>query len=158
MEIVFDENIVLEGDQGRSAPVAAGAAVPEEHSPEQAQVFTVEAAAAAVPEKPLHLLYEIKGNDYELVYTKIRIRHIEERLNRSIATIMGMIHHREMPKLSELYSIFAGGFKRVGGGYVSFEQGVEIAESFIEANSYAMMIDHILYALDRDCPFLFRLS
>ena len=144
MEISFENEIMFEDEQGQDAPVLVNIEEPVVEEPEENL-------------QPVKLLYTIKGSDYELVYTKIRVRYIEERLNRSIASIMGKISNaQEMPKLSDLYLMFAGGFKKVDGGYVSFEQGVQIAEQSIEEYGYMQLVDHILYALGRDCPFFFQ--
>ena len=150
MDILFDETIVLEGEQGQTVPVA--------DSLEQDEIYKQQGDPGHEEDIPSRLLFTVQGDDYELLYTKVRIRYIEERLDRSIASIMAKIESGELPKLAELYCLFAGGFKRVDGGYVSFEQGAKIAEEAIESESYLRIIKYIIYALERDCPFLFRID
>lgn len=149
MDIFYEDSIVLEGEQGQNAPAADGDGTEDE---------TIGAAAGHEDGAPVKMLFTVNGDDYELTYTKLRIRHIEERLDRSIATIMAKIEGGELPKLSDMYVLFAGGFKKVDGGYVSFEQGAKIAEEAIEEESYLRIIKYIIYALERDCPFLFRID
>ena len=165
MEINFEDAIVLEDEQGQTAPAAEGiygSSLQEENDlslregrplPDEAIHLNTDAATTLSK-----LLFTVNGDDYELVYTKLRIRHIEERLNMSIATIMAKIESGDLPKLADIYTIFAGGFKKVEGGYVSFEQGSKIAEQAIEDESYLRIIKYIIYALERDCPFLFRID
>ena len=138
MEISLDENILMEEEQQQNA------SVPEAGDKEIAQ--------------PAKLVFNVNGEDWELTYTKTRVRYIEERLNRSVISILGNIYRQEMPTLKELYQLFAGGFRKVSGGYISFEQGEKIAEETIEIYGYTQLVNYIIYALDRDCPFLFRVS
>lgn len=96
------------------------------------------------------------GNQYHLKYNLRRIGQIEEATGKGI--MQALNESQNMLPISHLM-IYAGyAMFNEDGNRVSIEQGLQIAEDSIVNDGYAQVMTEVLLALDRDCPFLFRVD
>lgn len=115
-----------------------------------------EAPVAAESVKTLSHSYRIGERDWELRYTLKRIDLIEDKIGSSVLSMFLGQGGFAMPRLAHIKLAFAYGLKAADGGFTSPEHGMKMADQFIEdENGYTIMVNDVLLALKRDCPFFF---
>lgn len=98
------------------------------------------------------ITFDIDKNTYELSYNLGRIKMFERDNIPIISLFRGGI---ETMTLDTLANLTAAGIKVVGGNYVTYRQGVDIADHLIEENGMVAVFNAVGTALQRDCDFLF---
>lgn len=100
-------------------------------------------------------MFEIQDKEYEIIYTLGRIEIIEKNLKDSVIHLMSA---KEFTlSIAELKTFVGCAVKEVGSEtYMSIRNGLEIAEKLIITNGYAKVMDYVIEALMRDCPFFFQ--
>lgn len=102
-------------------------------------------------------MFEISGNEYELKYNLKRIELIEAATGEPL--MASLQKNRAMLSISHLKIYFSLALKEVGAdGFVPPKKGQEFAEALIESEGYEYVNMCIVEALQRDCPFFFRVA
>lgn len=96
--------------------------------------------------------FTIDDNVYELSYNIGRIKIFERNNIPVVSLFRDGLNVMTVELLSNLTAV---GIKLVGGNYVTFKQGVDIAEHLIEKNGMVAVFSAVGDALQRDCDFLF---
>ena len=101
-------------------------------------------------------LNELTMNDkpVELKFTIARVERVEQAMGKSIASIFST----GQLTISEIKAMFGFGLKYEDGGWVSPQQGMEYAEKLLQETDYTNVSNIIAEAIQRDCPFFFRMD
>lgn len=102
-------------------------------------------------------MFEINGKNYVLKYNLKRVEMIENVVG--MPTMAEMQAHRGMLGLTSLKTYFAYGLKEEGSDvFVKPKEGMMMAEAMIKNEGYLEVNGAVLEALERDCPFFFRVA
>lgn len=100
-------------------------------------------------------MIEYKKHNYELKYNIKRVRMIEEATGKPTLDIIRT--NKGMLTINELIIYTAYGLIEQGeDSFVKPRDGLNMAEGMIETLGYPKMIEAVLEAIQRDCPFLFQ--
>lgn len=98
-------------------------------------------------------MIEFNGKQYVLRYSQQRIEMIESTTNAPI--LANLAKNNNMLSLSDLKTYFAYGLKENGEDiFVPIKKALEVAQQLVESLGYASLLQAVLEALERDCPFL----
>lgn len=100
-------------------------------------------------------MFKIEENDYELKYDLKRIELIEQATGTSMMSAIAST--RGMMGILQLKNCFCYGLKSAGSD--TFVQGKKAAELFEKAlteHGYAGVVEIVIDAIQRDCPFFFQ--
>lgn len=102
-------------------------------------------------------MIEYKKHNYELKYNIKRVRMIEEATGKPTLDIIRT--NNGMLTINEIIIYIAYGLIEQGEDcFVKPNQGLKMAEDMIETLGYPKMLEAVLEAIQRDCPFLFRVA
>lgn len=100
-------------------------------------------------------MIQYSGKNYVLKYNMKRIEMIEAVT--SMPTLADLKRTGGMLSLASLKAYIAYGIKEEGKDtFLTYKEGVKIAEALIEQNGYTEVCAIVLEALQRDCPFFFQ--
>lgn len=97
--------------------------------------------------------FVINKKSYELAYNLKRIG-MYEASNPSL--MLTFTQNGGMLTIPQMQALIAYGLRYEGGQWINPKTGLEVADTLIEQNGYAPMLNYIVEAVDRDCPFLFK--
>lgn len=98
---------------------------------------------------------EYDGKTYELKYNLKRIELIENATGTPILASM----QNGMMRISHLKAYIGYGLKEEGADtFVNPKVGLDVAEALIETQGYVWAGQTVAEALERDCPFFFRVD
>lgn len=101
-------------------------------------------------------MIEINDKKYEIKLNLKAVKQIETVLNKGLMAILkdtgGML------SIDQLITIAGYGLFNEDGNKVSPTQGTELAEEFLLHKGYAELINEVVKALERDCPFFFQVD
>lgn len=101
-------------------------------------------------------MVEINGIMYELKYNMKTLEQIETNLKEGVlATIRRNEGLLSIPTLKVM-----GGFALYTdtGNRISPQQGIDVIENWICEAGFVAVNEEIVTAIDRDCPFLFKVG
>lgn len=98
----------------------------------------------------------INGEEYELKYTIKRLDMIESTTGKSLMAELSS--NNGMLSLLMLKIVVGYGIKKIDGGHMSPQHGMELAEKLLVDLGYAKLVAIVVENLERDCPFLFQVD
>lgn len=98
-------------------------------------------------------MFEFNGNEYELKYNLKRVEMIENATGvPTLATIQ-----RTGMRISHLKVYLGYGLKEAGSDiFVEIKTALDLAERMIEEMGVVAVMELVIDALQRDCPFFFH--
>lgn len=101
-------------------------------------------------------MFEVDGKNYELKYNMKTIERIENSTGKPmVATIQ---KNDGLLSLTDLKLYFGLALFNEDGKRMGQQQAFEIAESLMRAEGYQEVVNSVIVAIDRDCPFLFQVG
>lgn len=97
--------------------------------------------------------FTVRGNVYEVKFTKGRIDLYEQRHKPIMASFVSNGGAFSSKELSDL---MAYGLCAQGGKYINPRRGLEMAEQLLIHSGYLAVYEAVIEALQRDCGFLFQ--
>jgi len=102
-------------------------------------------------------MFEMNGKEYELKFNLKRIELIESATGEPL--MASLQKNRAMLSVSHLKVYFSLALKESGSdAFVPAKKGQEFAEELIESEGYEFVNMSVVEALQRDCPFFFRVA
>lgn len=102
-------------------------------------------------------MIEIDGKNYVLKYNISRIEMIENSTGKSV--MADIRANSGMLSIASLKLYFAYGLKEEGSDvFYPTKKALEIAEQLILRDGYTTICGTVVEALERDCPFFFRVG
>lgn len=104
-------------------------------------------------------MFKFRDKEYELKLNLKRLKLIEQAADNKSAMAQLATDASGMMSISAMERFFAYGLKEVGSdSFVSVSAGTEICDAIIEEEGYVAVVKIIQEAVQRDCPFLFRVN
>jgi hypothetical protein len=98
--------------------------------------------------------FEIEGREYELKYNLKRVKMIEAAIGESLLGVM--VKTNGCLSLQQLETCASMALREVeGNSFVAQGKGREFVE-VIENEGYTKVLEIVLEAIQRDCPFFFQ--
>lgn len=102
-------------------------------------------------------MIEVNGQEYELKFNLKRVELIENVTKKSM--MAGLVENNGLFPISEIKTYLAYGLKEAGSdSFVKTKDGLDIAEQLLEACGYTAVQAELITAIERDCPFFFRVD
>ena len=101
-------------------------------------------------------MFEIDGKMYELKYNIKTIEQIEAVTGDGI--VSAIRKNDGILSVTNLKAYFGFALYNADGNRVSPQQGVEMAVSVMENEGFIKANQMVVTAIDRDCPFLFKVG
>lgn len=101
-------------------------------------------------------MIEVDGKNYELKYNMKTIEQIEAATGKPL--VANIRESNGLLGLSDLKIYFSLALFNDEGKRVSPAQGIKIAEEIMISSGYSKLVDTVIVAIERDCPFLFQVD
>lgn len=101
-------------------------------------------------------MFEIKNNMYELKFNMKTIKQIESVTKENIVSVIQ--RSNGILSLTDLCTYVGFGLYNDIGARISPQQGLTLAEDWIEEAGFLAVNEEVLTSIDRDCPFLFKVG
>ena len=99
-------------------------------------------------------MIEYNNKKYSLKYTVPRVEKIEKEVGKPLLSIL--INNKGVVSITDLRTLFIHGLRKEDGSYAGEKIESESFMPVLKRIGYALLLEQIVEAIQRDCPFFFQ--